>query len=351
MKFEKIIKNSNPYLIAEVGVNHENNLNLAEKIIKQAKAGKADAVKFQTYKAELIAAKNSPYYWDLKKVSIKSQFKLFKKYDKFNEDEFIKLKKNCDYYKLEFLSTPFDIQSSVFLNKIVRFFKIASADLNNLMLIDCICKFKKPVLLSTGASNYKEISFIHNYIKKNFKAVDLALMHCILSYPTKYQDAHLEIITYLKKKFKKTIIGYSDHTMPDQSNVVLLNAYQKGARIIEKHFTLDKLKGKKNNDHFHSMDFRDFLKFRESVSIINLINGKQKKREIISSENKSRLNARRSLYALGGIKKHTAILEKNIIAKRPGGGISPIFYKKIIGKKLKKNVDNEHKFSFKDFID
>ena len=350
MKFEKIIKRSEPYFIAEVGVNHENNLNLAEKIIKQAKAGKADAVKFQTYKAETIAAKNSPYYWDLKKVSIKSQYKLFKKYDKFNESEFVKLKKICDYYNIEFLSTPFDVKSANFLNKIVRFFKIASADLTNLMLIDCVCRFKKPVLLSTGASSQKEISFIHNYIRKKFKTVDLALMHCILSYPTMYKNAHLEIIPLLKKKFKKTIIGYSDHTMPDQSNIVLINAFQKGARIIEKHFTLDKLKGKKNNDHFHSMDFKDLLKFRESISIINSINGKQKKREILSSEKKSRLNARRSLYALGNINKLTKISENNIIAKRPGGGISPIFYKKIIGKKLKKNVSNEYKFSWKDFL-
>tara|TARA_B100000963_G_scaffold358210_1_gene382319 strand:- start:61676 stop:62731 length:1056 start_codon:yes stop_codon:yes gene_type:complete len=349
MNFKKIIKKSEPYFIAEVGVNHENNINLAEKIIKQAKAGKADAVKFQTYKAETIAAKNSPYYWDLKKVSIKSQYKLFKKYDKFNEDEFVKLKKICDHYKIEFLSTPFDIRSAIFLNKIVRFFKIASADLTNLMLIDRICKFGKPILLSTGASNHKEISFIHDYIRKKFKTIDLALMHCILSYPTKYEDAHLEIIPILKRKFKKTIIGYSDHTMPDQSNVVLLNAFQKGARIIEKHFTLDKLKGKKNNDHFHSMDFRDLLKFRESISILKSINDKLKKRVVISSEKKSRLNARRSLYALGNIDKHTKLSEKNIIAKRPGGGISPIFYKKIIGKKLKKKVNNEHKFSWKNF--
>ena len=160
MKFKQLIKNSNPYLIAEVGVNHENNINLAEKIIKQAKLGGADAVKFQTYKAETIAAKKSPYYWDLKKVNIKSQYTLFKKYDKFGENEYIKLKKICDHFKIEFLSTPFDLESAIFLNKIVKFFKIASADLTNLMLLDCVCKFKKPVLLSTGASNQKEISFI-----------------------------------------------------------------------------------------------------------------------------------------------------------------------------------------------
>lgn len=350
MQIKKIIKNSSPYLIAEVGVNYENNLNLAEKIIKQAKLGKADAVKFQTYKAETIAAKKSPYYWDLNKVNVKSQYKLFKKYDKFGENEFIKLKKICDHYKIEFLSTPFDLNSALFLNKIVKFFKIASADLTNLMLIDYICKFKKPILLSTGASSFKEISFIHKHISSNYPKTDLALMHCILSYPTKYEDAHLEIIPFLKKKFRNTTIGYSDHTMPDKSGIVLLNAYQKGARIIEKHFTLDKLKARKNNDHFHSMDFNDFILLRKNISILNMINGKSSNRKVIAAEKKSRLNARRSLYAYGSIDKSEQITQKNLIAKRPGGGISPIFYKKIIGKKLRKKVKDEHKFSFKDFF-
>ena len=349
MKFKKLINNSNPYLIAEVGVNHENNMNLAERIIKQAKMGKADAVKFQTYTAETIAAKKSPYYWDLKKVKIKSQYNLFKKYDKFKESEYIKLKKICDFYKIEFLSTPFDLNSAIFLNKLVKFFKIASADLTNLMLLDQVCKFRKPVLLSTGASNFEEINYIRSYIFRKHPKVDLALMHCILSYPTKYKDAHLEIITFLKRKFKNLIIGYSDHTMPDKNGLVLLNAYQKGARMIEKHFTLDALKGKKNNDHFHSMDYKDFLNLRENISILNMVNGNLIKRKVINAEKKPRLNARRSLYALGKLERLTKISEKNIIPKRPGGGISPLFYKKLIGKKLRKKVDDEHKFSWKDF--
>ena len=350
MKFKELIKNSSPYLIAEIGVNHENNLILAEKIIKQANIGGADAVKFQTYKAETIAAKKSPYYWDLKKVNIKSQYTLFKKYEKFTENDYIKLKKICDHYNIEFLSTPFDTNSALFLNKIVKFFKIASADLTNLMLIDCVCKLKKPILLSTGASNFKEISFVENYIKRNFSKIDIALMHCILSYPTKFKDAHLEMIPFLKRIFNKRIIGYSDHTMPDESGIVLLSAYQKGAKIIEKHFTLDKLKGKKNNDHFHSMDYNDFIKLRKNILILNSISGTMKNRDVLITEKKSRLNARRSLYALGLIQSNQKLSYKNIIAKRPGGGISPLHYKKIIGKKLKKKVKDEHQFSWKDFF-
>ena len=113
-KFKKL-----PYFIAEIGVNHENNIKLAEKIIKQASLGGASAVKFQTYKAELLASKNSPAYWDTTKVNINSQYKLFKKFDKFNFSQYLKLKKICDFYKVDFLSTPFDKESVIFLNKIV----------------------------------------------------------------------------------------------------------------------------------------------------------------------------------------------------------------------------------------
>ena len=348
MKFKQIIKNSNPYLIAEVGVNHENSLNIAERIIKQAKIGGADAVKFQTYTAETIAAKKSPYYWDLKKVNIKSQFKLFKKYDKFKEAEYIKLKKICNHYKVEFLSTPFDLNSAIFLNKIVKFFKIASADLTNLMLLDQVSKFNKPILLSTGASNFEEIKFVKNYITRNYPKVDLALMHCILSYPTKYKDAHLEIIPLLKKKFNSLVIGYSDHTIPDASGTVLIDAYQKGASIIEKHFTLDKFKGKKNNDHFHSMDYKDFLKFRKNISILESINGSSSNRTIYKAEKKSRINARRSIVANTNLKKGSVLNDNNLTFKRPGFGISPIEWDNIIGKKLNKDIVKDHVLKWDD---
>jgi len=348
MNFKKIIKNSEPYLIAEVGVNHENSISLAEKIVKQAKMGKADAVKFQTYKADKLASKKSPYYWDLKKVSEKSQYKLFKKYDKFNYSHYIKLKKICDFYKIDFLSTGFDKESILFLNKLVKFFKIASADLTNLILIDQMIALKKPILMSTGACNIQEIKKINNYIKRKSPKTDLAIMHCVLSYPTKLEDANIQIISQLKKTFKSRIIGYSDHTMPDEGSIILYESFKAGAQIIEKHFTLDKLKGKKNNDHFHSMDFQDFLKLRKSINIYRKIFGSLKKRKVLKCEIKSRKNARRSIYSNGFLKKNTIIDKNNIIPKRPGNGISPLLYKKIIGKKVKRDLKDDHQISFKD---
>jgi len=346
--FNQILKKSSPYIIAEIGVNHGNSLALADKMIKQAKLGGANAVKFQTYKAELIASKKSPYYWDLKKVSETSQYKLFKKFDKFNSLEYKKLKKICDKYEIEFTSTPFDINSVDFLDELVSFFKIASADFTNLPLISKVCAKGKPVIISTGACDIKEIISLDKYLKRKFPKIQVIFLHCVLSYPTSFKNANLNFINILKKKFPKRIIGYSDHTMPDQSMIVLTKAYESGAQIIEKHFTSEDLKGEKNNDHFHSMDLNDIKKFRANIDLLGVINGNYKTRKVLKCETTSRKYARRSLFTMGTIKKNERITEKNIIAKRPGTGISPLKIHQILNKKAKKNLSDDHKISFKD---
>ena len=165
-----------PYFIAEAGVNHEGNLDKAKLLIQQAKEGGADAIKFQTYKANLIASENSPSYWNLKKEPIKSQFKLFKKFDSFWKKEYEILKKVCDKEKIEFLSTPFDKTSALFLNDLMPAFKISSSDLNNHDFISYICKFKKPIILSTGASSLSEIKKSSNLILKKISSY----LYCIV---------------------------------------------------------------------------------------------------------------------------------------------------------------------------
>lgn len=331
-----------PYFIAEVGVNHENNLNLAQKMIKQAASSGASAVKFQTYKAELLASKNSPAYWDTTKVKIKSQYKLFKKFDKFNISHYVKLKKICDYYKVDFLSTPFDNESAIFLNKLVKYFKIASADITNRPLFDKIISFKKPIIFSTGASNLKEIIQTYKYIKKKNSKIDIAILHCILSYPTKLEDCNLSVLNLLKKKFKNSLIGLSDHTMPDQNMLVLTKAYELGAKIIEKHFTENTLKGKKDNDHFHSINSKDLKIFFDNIQILEKIVGKKtNKREVLKAEHNSRKFARRSMYTKKLIKKNEILNNKNIIPKRPGLGISPLLVDKLYGKKAKHDIRDD----------
>ena len=341
-----ITKYSKPYFIAEIGVNHENNMCRAKKIIKLAKDGGADAVKFQTYKAEKLARKKSPYYWDLKKVKEKTQYNLFKKFDKFNEKDYIELKKYCDKLKIDFLSTPFDLDAVKFLNKLVPFFKVASADLNNFPLIESICKTKKPIVVSTGASNLDEIKNTYKFISQRYAKSKIVLLHCVLSYPTKKVDAHLEIIKNLQKIFNKSFIGYSDHTYPDPTMQILTTAYHYGAKIIEKHFS-DK-KGAMNNDHFHSLDKSDLIVFKNNVDIIDKITSNISKRPVLKCEFKPRKNARRSIVTLGQIKKDQKLTRKNLIMKRPGTGLSPQMMQKILGKKAKKFLPDDHLVTFKD---
>ena len=331
-----------PYFIAEVGVNHENNLCLAKQMIKQAADAGASAVKFQTYKANLIASKNSPAYWDTSKVKINSQFKLFKKFDKFNFKHYLELKKTCDKFKVDFLSTPFDNQSAEFINKLVKYFKIASADITNKPLIDKILSFNKPIIFSTGASTMKEILNTYKYIKKNNKKIDIAILHCILSYPTKYDDCNLNMIKIFKKKFNKALIGISDHAMPDKNMIILTKAYELGAQIIEKHFTETKLKGKKNNDHFHSINANDLKNFYFNIKLIKRISGKEKiDRKILSCEKLSRKFARRSMYTSRKIKKNEKLTAENIIPKRPGIGISPLDSVKIYGLRARQDIADD----------
>ena len=336
-KFKKL-----PYFIAEVGVNHENNLSLAKKMIKQAADAGASAVKFQSYKAELIASKNSPAYWDTSKVRINSQYKLFKKFDKFNFEHYLALKRTCKKHNVDFLSTPFDNNSAEFLNKLVKYFKIASADITNRPLIDKILTFNKPIIFSTGASDLSEIKKTYEYIKKKNPKIDVGILHCILSYPTDYKDCNLNVINLMKSKFKKAVIGLSDHTIPDKNMMILTKAYDMGAKIVEKHFTEIKYKGKKNNDHFHSINSNDLKNFFYNINLIEKAVGKKiNSRKVLSSEKASRKYARRSMYTCKDIKKNEQFTIENIIPKRPGIGITPINAYKIYGKKASKNISND----------
>ena len=242
MDIEKIFRNTNtqsyrPYIIAEVGVNHECNMDIAKKLINDAVEGGADAVKFQTYKASSLASQDSPAYWDTTKEKTLSQYLLFQKYDKFWKKEFIELKKYCDELSIEFMSTPFDIESANFLNDLMKVFKISSSDITNKPFIEHLCKFNKPIILSTGASNIDEISDALSWIKPS--KLDVAILHCVLNYPTNEKNANLAMISDLIKKFPKNLIGYSDHTLPSDMKIMEV-ATLLGCRIIEKHFTHNK---------------------------------------------------------------------------------------------------------------
>jgi len=321
-----------PYIIAEAGVNHEGDMGLARRLIDEAKEGGAHAIKFQTYKAETIASKDSPSYWDLSKEPTNSQYQLFKKYDRFWKGEYEELKEYCDSVGIEFMSTPFDVESADFLNEMMDVFKISSSDMNNKPFIDHICGYGKPIILSTGASYMWEVEQSVSWIESHGNPV--ALLHCILNYPTADENANLAMISSLKEKFQDKIIGYSDHTLPKAMKTLEM-ATLLGARILEKHFTHDKtLPG---NDHYHAMDKEDLKLFHERMQTMQSLLGNGV-REPLESEQISRANARRSLVAARDIAEGQQIVADDLTWKRPGKGIDPRDYERLIGSSAKCDI-------------
>ena len=313
------IFNEEPFLIAEIGVNYydiakkENisNMDAAKLMVKEAKDAGCNAVKFQSYKANTIASKNSPAYWDTNEEPTTSQYELFKKFDSFGEAEYREIADYCKEIGIMFLSTPF---------------KIAEKG--------------KDIIISTGASNLDEIKLaidtIENANKKYANGeAGIGIMHCVLSYPTDNSDANLLMIKNLKDLYPNYEIGYSDHTKPDENMLILTTAYLYGATILEKHYTLDKtLQG---NDHYHGMDPKDIRKFNENIKLIKTINGQYDKVPL-PCESESRKQARRSIIAKDEIKEGTVISEDMLTYKRPGTGISPSEIEKVIGKKAKIDI-------------
>ena len=315
-----------PCIIAEAGVNHEGDMGLARRLIEEAKEGGADAIKFQTYKAETIASKDSPSYWDLSKEPTDSQYHLFKKYDKFWKSEFEALKRHCDQVGIEFLSTPFDVESACFLNDLMGVYKISSSDLNNKPFVEFLCSFGKPIILSTGAAYMHEVEEAVSWIQA--KGNPLALLHCILNYPTDDTNANLAMIQTLRRRYSELPIGYSDHTLPKDMKTMEV-ATMLGAGIIEKHFTHDKtLPG---NDHYHAMDKEDLKHFHQRMDKLFALLGDGRKQPL-ASEQLSRANARRSLIAACNIPAGTVIAENHLTWKRPARGINPKYFNDLVGR-------------------
>jgi sialic acid synthase SpsE len=322
-----------PYVIAEAGVNHEGSMEIARRLIEEAAASGADAIKFQTYRAETLASKDSPAYWDTSKEPTTSQYELFKRHDSFWKEEFEELRRHCDDAGIEFLSTPFDLESATFLNDLMEVFKISSSDLTNLPFIDHLCRFGKPILLSTGASYVWEIAEAVQIIQDHGNP--LCLMHCILNYPAEDAVANLGMLADLRRRFPDTVLGYSDHTLPNGAMDILTTATLLGARVLEKHFTHDKtLPG---NDHYHAMDADDLRRFRDAVERLLLLIGSSSKRPL-ESEEISRKNARRSLVAARDIEAGATVTPQDLTWKRPASGISPREIERVTGRRARVNI-------------
>lgn len=338
---------SRPYIIAEIGVNHEGSLDLAKRLIELAKEGGADGAKFQSYKADTLASKHSPAYWDTSKESTRSQHELFQKYDNFEPADYAALAEHAKRCGIDFLSTPFDDAAVDYLQPLVPFYKIASADITNTPLLRRVARTGKPVVLSTGASNMDEIRWSVRTLH-DAGATDVVLLHCILNYPCENRNAHVRMITGLAEAFPDYLIGYSDHTVPDPDMTALAVAYSLGAVVLEKHFTHDKtLPG---NDHYHAMDVHDLRRFVERMGTIADILGETEAKSPIATEEISRLNARRSIVLARAVRAGQALTEADLTYKRPGTGVGPQDWDRVIGMTVNKDLDDDHVLTWDDLV-
>lgn len=337
--YKKILSNK-PIIIAEAGVNHNGYKSIGKNLIDAAKRAGADCIKFQTYKSHKLTTRNAKRFWswDGEKKDKGTQYDSYSVLDSFELKDYAYLANYCKKKKIEFQSTPFDIESVAMLQKLkVKTYKIASCDITNYQLIEKVAKTRKPIFLSTGASDISEIKSAIKIIKKFHNKI--VIMHCTLCYPTKISDVNLNSIAFLKKKFPKYKIGLSDHSL---ETITPALAVSMGAMAVEKHFTINK-KLKKSADHWLSVNEKELSTIVKESKLAYLSLGKEKK-SALKCELLAKKNARRSLVANQNILKGQVFTKKNLTTKRPGTGIPASEYFKYIGKKSKKN------YSYDDLI-
>lgn len=324
---------SKVFIVAEISANHTQSLQKAIKLIHAAKYANADAVKLQTYKPESLAIKENLDGKVLKKTRYWKKFK--SRYDLFKKaylpwEWHAKLFKVAKKIQIPIFSSPFDNDAVNLLQKLnCPAYKIASPEITDLNLIDKVAKTKKPVIISLGLAEKKDIVQAITILKKR-KNRKFSLLKCLSHYPANPKDLNLKSIKLLEKTFKCPI-GFSDHTLGSISSITAVNF---GAKIIEKHL---KLKGeKKSVDAFFSMDQFQFKKMVEDIRLAESASGIP----TLQIDNKTRklLKGRRSLYIIKDIKKGERFNNKNVKSVRPFDGLHTKYFYKIIGKKAKKSL-------------
>ena len=332
MQIQKINTKEKVLIIAEIGNNHEGSYVLAEEMIGLAAEAGADAVKFQTIIPERLVS-----------FQQKERIKQLKKFQ-FSYDEFTKLSNVAKNEDIIFLSTPFDIDSALFLNDIVPAFKIASGDNDFFPLMEVIAETGKPIIMSTGLMNLDEVKksalFIKNIWQENQIEQKLALLQCVASYPVPPENANLLTIRELEQV--ADVVGYSDHTMGTDA-VVLSVAF--GARIIEKHFTIDN-NYSKFRDHQLSTNPEDLRQMVDRIRIAEKMLGEGLKIPT-DLELRNKQNFRRSIVANRNLSAGHKIRLEDLDWVRPGGGIRPGKEEKLIGKKLNFDVKTGEKIELK----
>ncbi|MBI2968249.1 MAG: N-acetylneuraminate synthase [Bacteroidetes bacterium] len=330
-------------IIAEAGVNHNGDIHIAKKLIDAAAKAGADFVKFQTFNARLMvspAAKKARYQMEnMKIVKEKGQYDMLRKLE-LNRDAHKVLITCCKKKKIEFLSSPFDPESVELLRQLgLGVFKIPSGEITNLPLLKKIGKLKKKVILSTGMATMKETGeALKVIISAGTKKENITVLHCNSGYPTPMHDVNLKAMVAIRDKFKIKV-GYSDHTMGIEVPVA---AAALGAEIIEKHFTLDKKMA--GPDHKISLEPDELTAMVKAIRNIEMAMGSGVKKPT-QSELKNLNVARKSIHLRCNLNAGHIITEDDLVMKRPGDGISPMEIGKVVGKKIKYTLCENHKLN------
>jgi sialic acid synthase SpsE len=333
---------SKTFIIAEVGINHCGSIKQAKKLIIEAKRSGADAVKFQSYNTEKLV-KQSQELMNYQKINMglkQTQFKMLKKCE-LNYSQHRILFNFCKKKEIEFISTPYDIENAKFLVSLgVKLIKVASTDITNTPFLNNLIKFDKKLIVSTGATSFQDLKKIFKKIK--FKKNKTTILHCISFYPAKYESLNLRVIKKYKDFFGFNV-GFSDHSLSKITGAISVSL---GAKVVEKHLTLNKdLPGP---DHKASLEPEDFREYVKNIRDCELMLG-DGNRILSPDEKKVKVQMQKSIFISKSIKKGDIVKKNNLVIMRPAESLSPIFYEKIIGKKILKNKKPFSKIKINEF--
>lgn len=338
---------SQTLIIAEAGVNHNGDMEMAKQLIDAAAQAGADIVKFQTFKAEKLVTKSAPkaaYQNKNMNDGDDNQFSMLKKLE-LDLDSHHLLMNYCQSKGIRFLSTPFDGESAHLLHDLgLSIFKIPSGEITNKPFLETIGAYNKEVILSTGMSNLGEIEAALNVlVQSGTQKSNITVLHCNTEYPTPFEDVNLKAMNTIEQAFGVSI-GYSDHTLGIE---VPIAAVARGAVVIEKHFTLDRnLPGP---DHKASLEPTELKAMVTAIRNIDLALGSSLKTPS-PSEKKNTEIARKSIYLSKDITKDHQLRREDLVMKRPATGISPMEIEKVIGKKVRHDLPEDHLLTFADLI-
>ena len=325
----------NVFIIAEAGVNHNGSIELAKKMVDQAQEAGADCIKFQTFVAKNLVSRSAAKaeYQKLNTDANESQFEMLNKLA-LSFDEFSELSKYCSSKNIEFLSTPFDLESIDFLATLgMKRWKIPSGEITNIPYLIKIARLGKPVILSTGMSTLEDIRAALSVLKEN-GTHDITVLHCTTEYPAPFEDVNLKAMETIQSKLCVPV-GYSDHTRGIE---VAIAAVAMGATVIEKHFTLDR--NMEGPDHKASLEPNELKAMVKAIRNVEVAIGDGVKKPT-DAEKKNMDIVRKSIIAKRDIKKGELFTEENLTVKRPGNGLSPMRWFEVIGQKAPRNFKED----------